>query len=657
MSYSSPVATALALIVSLTPLFAVDWLPVDASLRALQVPKIESDADAEVLYWDFRVKDVFQGQDFWVVYDTYRRIKIFTDKGVKEYSTVELPSGPRISVSDVSARTIKPDGTIVELKKEDIVERDIVKVGRKKYRARVINFPGVEKGTVVEYRFSEVRMRQLSTNLRIPFQLEIPVHRLKVSIKPLQVDWMRYGMRSYAFNTKVPALAVTDNSGYASFTLEDRKSFRREPFMAPEYQLREWMLIFYEEDKKLTPDKFWKEYGKDVYREFRVELKTDGAMKQAAASATEGLTTEADKANALYRWVRANIRNVYSLGSGVTAEQRQKFKENKTPSDTLKQKLGTANDIALVFASLCLSAGLEPRLTKSSDRGFRFFEPAYMARAMAPTENIAVRAGTSWLFFDPSSDHLAPGMLSWREEGIRTLVSDPKEPQIVEAPMLKPEQSVASRRADVTIAEDGSATAKVVLSYTGHQARERRLQIDEDTEAERIQNETEEMQKRFGGAEVSGMKIENVADVEKPLTYSFQLKMPVYATRTGKRLFVQPAFFQAQIPARFPENKRTHPIFFNYAWQEIDEVTLHLPEGLELDQPTAPEAFTFGPVGEYKTELRKSNDGHLLAYRRELIFGRDGVIGFAVDSYPLLKRAFDAVYQQDNHTVTLKAAK
>jgi hypothetical protein len=35
--------------------------------------------------------------------------------------------GEEIKIKDIAARTIKPDGSIVELKKEDIYERTIVK--------------------------------------------------------------------------------------------------------------------------------------------------------------------------------------------------------------------------------------------------------------------------------------------------------------------------------------------------------------------------------------------------------------------------------------------------------------------------------------------------------------------------------------------------
>ena len=51
---------------------------------------------------------------------------------------------------------------------------------------------------------------------------------MKVSIKPLQADWMTYQMRSYVFNTKTPPM-TRDQGGHTSFVLENRKSFRLEP--------------------------------------------------------------------------------------------------------------------------------------------------------------------------------------------------------------------------------------------------------------------------------------------------------------------------------------------------------------------------------------------------------------------------------------------
>ena len=54
-------------------------------------------------------------------------------------------------------------------------------------------------------------------------------------------------------------------------------------------------------------------------------------------------------------------------------------------------------------------------------------------------------------------------------------------------------------------------------------------------------------------------------------------------------------------------------------------------------------------------DLKKANDGRQLVYHRELTFGRDGKIAFPVTTYPQLKKAFDEIYNEDNHTVTLRA--
>jgi len=64
-------------------------------------------------------------------------------KGSKSHHIIsfELPSGPRLNISNISARKIKPDGKLS------------------------------------------------TTNLIIYFQLEILAHRRKVSVKPRQTDW------------------------------------------------------------------------------------------------------------------------------------------------------------------------------------------------------------------------------------------------------------------------------------------------------------------------------------------------------------------------------------------------------------------------------------------------------------------------------------
>jgi hypothetical protein len=111
----------------LSPLGAADWRPVDPSEFAQKVPKIDPGADAEAIFWDIRVEDRLQGSDFSLAMDHYVCIKIFTQRGKEKFATVEIPRYGKNSITEVAARTLKADGSIVELKKDSIFDRELVK--------------------------------------------------------------------------------------------------------------------------------------------------------------------------------------------------------------------------------------------------------------------------------------------------------------------------------------------------------------------------------------------------------------------------------------------------------------------------------------------------------------------------------------------------
>ena len=155
-------------------------------------------------------------------------------------------------------------------------------------------------------------------------------------------------------------------------------------------------------------------------------------------------------------------------------------------------------------------------------------------------------------------------------------------------------------------------------------------------------------------AELSNIRIENVTDRVKPFTCSFHVRVPGYAQRTGKRLFLQPEFFQRGIEPLFPTGTRNHSVYFHYPWSEDDTVEISLPAGFALDNPDAPQPFTASNVGKYDVSIGLTKDKKTLVYSRKFFFGSNGILIFAQTSYPQLKLIFDTVHDRDNHTITLK---
>jgi hypothetical protein len=216
------------------------------------------------------------------------------------------------------------------------------------------------------------------------------------------------------------------------------------------------------------------------------------------------------------------------------------------------------------------------------------------------------------------------------------------------------DKSKQKRIAKLRLSEDGTIEGDVTVEYTGHFAVERKEWDDDDSPEQREETLRDSLKQRMSTSEVSNIKIENVTDPAKPFIYNYHIKVTGYAERTGKRIFLRPAFFQRGLEPLFPSSQRKQDVYFHYPWSEEDEVTFELPQGYALDNADAPAPFASTPISEYKPSAAVTSDGKTLVYKRSFYFGGAGNILFPLSSYPQLKNYFDEVHQQDGHTITLK---
>jgi hypothetical protein len=661
--FRAPSRTFLCLLVALFACAASafasdnDWKPVDPAQLSMKTPLVERDADAEAIFWEVKVADEADGGDPRTVLTHYVRIKIFTERGRESQSKIEIPFGKifghEIKITDIAARTIKPDGSIVELKKEDVFERMAEKSSGLKVKVKSFAMPGVEPGAIIEYRWREVRGDSLSSYDRFQFARDIPVELVKYYIKPLSLPGFEYGMRAQFFHGKNTPF-VKEKDGYYSTTMENVPAFREEPRMPPEYQVRPWLLVYYSKDSKLEPGKFWKDYGREVYNNNRSSMKVSDEVKQAAASAIGDATEPEEKLHRLFDYCRAHVKNIYDATSGMTADERIKWKESKSPAETLKRGAGTGFEIDLLFGALANASGLDARLARLADRNDVFFDPSFPDTYFINTYDIAVKVGDEWRFYDPASTFVPFGMLLWKEEGTDALVSDPKEGFFVKTPLSPPSKSVEKRTAHLKLLEDGTLEGTVHVEYTGHLANEYKQINDDDSPQQREENLRNAVKARMSMAEISDIRVENVTDPVKPFAYDYKVRVPGYAQRTGKRLFLQPAFFERGRAPLFTTSERQSQIYFHFPWSEEDTVEIELPAGFALDNADAPQPFTANNISKYDVKIGVTKDGSKLVYQRNFFFGGTGALLFPLPAYPQLKTLFDELNKRDNHTITLK---
>lgn len=512
-----------------------EWRPVDPADLALKAAVVEPNADAEAIFWDIRIDD---GGENDLVLSHYVRIKIFTERGRENHSKVEIPYTDGIKIKDIAARTVKADGSIVELARTDIIEKTIVKLSGFKLKTKTFAFPGIELGAIIEYKWREVISNSSAHNMRLQFQRDLPVQAVTYRIKPPR----RTSFHVRPFNMPMFRFEEEKN-GFQVATVRNIAAFREEPLMPPEQSVRSWALVRYH--GSFFDYASYTILALQVHYDTESYMKVDDQIKQKAAEIVAGANTPEEKLQRIFDFCRTRIKNTEDKTSGFTGEQLEKLKANKKPADTLKRGVGHGIDINLLFGALATAAGFDARVALLPDRGQVLFSKMVTIPGAIRPACIAISKGSTWTFFDPGLRYITPGMLRWQEEGVDALIADAR-PRWTTTPLSSPEKTKEKRVADLRLAEDGTLEGDITVEYTGHLAVERKLLFEDDSPAQREENIKEAIKARLSSAQVTNVLVENATDSEKPFRYKYHVRIPEYAQRTGKRLFFQPGYFHKE---------------------------------------------------------------------------------------------------------------
>jgi transglutaminase-like putative cysteine protease len=635
----------------LTPARAANWAPIDPAQLAATTPSVTPDADAEALLWEVWIEDRTQSSELQTRHSHYLRIKLFNERGVEAFKQVDIQHASDVFVSEIEARTIKPDGSIVELKGGDVFERTIVKGGDLKVKAKSFALPALAPGAIVEYRWNENHINALANYLRLDLQRDIPIQVLKYHIKPLATAADHgYTMQIRYFRQQAVPMAY-EGTGFNTATFTNIPAFRSEPYMVPEDLLRRWALIYYSNDVDIKPDKYWRKFARELYKDQK--RKAPPIVMELGRNAAQDAKSEEELIARLVEICRTKIRRSDDDASELTPDERKALKPNPTLADVLSSGYGNGRDVLALFLALADAAGIDARYAALPDGGRYPLDPGFTDDYFLAGRSIAVKTGAGWRFLDPAAMHLPIGMLSWREEGQTAVIADPQEAPMPTTPASAPEASLARREARLRLTADGSLEGEVREEFSGHLGARLKEANDDRSSEQREQSLKDVLKGRLSTAELSNVAFENVSGTDKPFVRSYHISVPGYAQRTGRRLFVRPSFFETGGQPLFASSKREHPVAFDFAWSENDAITVELPPGYTLDSPDVPAPLNSAPVASFSITARLV-EGRRLEIERKLLFGGAGTLIFPVSSYSSIKAFFDHLHRADDHVFTLK---
>ena len=642
-----------------------DWLPVTPQdLQYKEVPGNKG-ASAVRLYYAQYIND--NNSSCFI----YQRIKILNEKALnpdqqgKTYADVEIPIfsfGSIVeNITDLKARTIKPDGSIVEFTGKPF-EKVVFKGRGDKVSVKAFSMPEAGVGSIIEYKYralvSVPAYSFIKVFARDSWDIQSELFTVKESLyyQPFGGTAFQSNARPQFYFDGARISRVTmnlkekpkDTGNDVSLELTNVPAFEREDYMPPEDIYKPSVIFFYGRKGNPSVDKEWEDIGKDRYEELETFLAQNKGVKEAALAAIGGEPDPGMKLQKLYERVQ-QIRNLTFEHERTNEERKaENIQRNTGVGDVLAHGYGYEDGITYLFVAMARAAGFDASVVEVSDRKRRFFVKNWTSLRQLDSEIAVVNLNGNEIYLEPGVRFCPYGTVRWNHTVTEGLKLEKKGGSFVKAPPLTYDKSVTRRKATMTLGEDGTLKGDVVLEFEGAEALEHRLDaIDSDDAGRKKDLEDELKQWLPTGAVVKMALSQGWETTGGPLVARFNVEVPSYATLAGKRLLIPAFLFQTRENRAFAHAQRKYTLYFPYPFTESDAVTIKVPSGFTPESIPAAEDAKLG----YARYQNVSNfDGIQLVSQRQLAF--NGIF-FDVDKYSELKSFFGKVQAGDEQQAVL----
>lgn len=611
--------------------------PQDLSIDAAQTG--DPQADAAILLNEGELNDnSIEG----TILRVYVRIKIFTERG-RAHADIELPYRAEIGkISDVRGRTIRPDGTIVELEDRDIFDRLFTRTSKGVWRARVFSMPSVEAGSIIEYRYRQTypaRFRYFA------IELQSDLYTRQLTYRILPRIGARLDLRWVTFNANDPSRFTPVWDGSFIISAENIPAFRREPMMPPDLAVKIWGWLYYSDEIETDPDKYWRNYARRTFDRLDRQTSPSRAIRRVVNTITLSTDTAAEKIERIYNYVQNEIHNV----GGLSEEQMGGLKRNQSANDTIHRRYGTPEDINRLFVAMLRAAGLDARVAAITTRNENFFRRSFPDAFQLNGEVAAVLARDgSARFYDPGTPHCPPGLLPWEKESVTALIFGRRDWKFVETPIAEATVNNDIRTVTATVDNEGHVRAQVEATISGQRAIELQTMLPGLSQQERDRLlATSVGRSPAVTIDETTIGLNGSERRSGPVEVTFRLEAPNFAPRTERRLLLRPALLNRPDESFLPWQRRENDLYFQYPWSEREHVRIELPEGFAVEQLPPPVALDMG-AASYRCSFH-AEDGALVYHRTLLV----NAIFFPVDQFQAVKEFFDRVHQADRTVVAI----
>jgi uncharacterized protein DUF3857/uncharacterized protein DUF3858/transglutaminase superfamily protein len=580
----------------------------------------------------------------------YVRIKILTEEG-RKYADVEIQffKDDGSNIKNIKARTVQPDGSATNFEGKPY-DKSIVKAKGLKYMAKTFTLPNVQVGSIIEYSYMRELPEEFLTDSRWVLNDELFTRHAKFSLKPYSNLSSRLGVR-WSWHGLPPG-AEPPKEGKDKFVrleVDNMPAFPTEDFMPPEIELKARVDFTYGTDFETDAEKYWKKKSKLYSEQIESFIGKQKAMQKAVEQIVSPNDPPEVKVQKIYQRVQSMRNTSYEVRKTEQERERAKEKSAENVEEIWKKGYGDGASLTWLFLALVRAAGIEAYPVLISNRSNYFFRPASMDANKLVTNVVLVRINGKDLYCDPGYAFTPFGQLFWTETMVPGLRLEKDAGTWIDTPRPESSTSRIERRATLSLSDTGDLEGKLSVTFTGLESMQRRLDERNEDEAARKKFLEEEAKEYIPAA--SEVELTNKPDWKSsstPLVAEFDVNIPGWASRAGRRSLVPVGVFSGNEKHVFDHAERVHPIYLTFPFENVDDLTITLPEGWQVG--TLPrEQEENKNVVSYS--LKVENNKQTLHVTRKL---RLDFLLIEAKYYPALRDFFHAVRKTDEQQIVLE---
>ena len=399
---------------------------------------------------------------------------------------------------------------------------------------------------------------------------DVSVKKATYSLKVPKSMKIRYALQN--INNKVSVSDGDKNTQVFTLQVDSLPALKQEPYSR---QLREKLPL-----ARFAPTNFeyygtkgslnsWADYGKWEYSLIQDRDQLTDAERQELHQLTDGLKTDREKVEAIYKRLEKSTRYVAIL-LGIGGQQPA------PASDVSKSGFGDCKGLSNYMRAMLKEIGIPSNYTTISTINRRLQKDyASVGQLNHVILQVPLQNDTLWL--ECTNPQLPMGYVHEGIAGHDAIEVSEAGGRLVRLPVYPDSTNLMHSDININLSEQGAASINISQSVLNHQYESYipLLKADEKDRQKYLQKIVHAPQAEIGKVDIqeSGAKI----------TLDAEIKSQKYATKTGQRLFVPICPLHRGYTVPNANSERIEDIWRDMGYLDTDDITITIPEGYAIE--------------------------------------------------------------------------